>query len=479
MTLASSYRSTRSLHTRGLRRTASAVVVASLATFNSTLLAAGTVAWRVPLAGTYAAHPGAVAGDGTVYVQDVLGTVYAVNRSGTMRWTYETSGLAEGPVALGPDGTIYASGNPTGSDVTIHAITPGGTTRWAFTDPGVTQGVVAGPAVGPDGNVYAVTETAGLGVFSLTGSTGELRWSTGGSPPINERGQTGVGITFGSRAPGGEVDQCYVAFDMIGTSLSTGTLFGLALDGSPRLQISIGGDANVGQFAPAAGSATGSVFVSSLVSSQGYRLRSFDANSGGAQWSYPSGSGPPTNYLSQPTVGPDGTVYVMRNLGQIHAVHQSGSNRWIHATSFIFDAPVADPTNTVVVAGGRLTFGQPGFVKGLDVASGGLAWTIDLPDEAGVHMIPFSRPWFSPDGKRAYITTTLPGSTAGGYLYAIDLRTPACAADFNGDGALATQDIFDFLNAWLAGSPSADFSGGGLAVRDIFDFLDAWLAGCP
>ncbi|HMN40917.1 MAG TPA: GC-type dockerin domain-anchored protein [Phycisphaerales bacterium] len=61
--------------------------------------------------------------------------------------------------------------------------------------------------------------------------------------------------------------------------------------------------------------------------------------------------------------------------------------------------------------------------------------------------------------------------TAGAYA------TP-CPADFNGDGALAVQDIFDFLNAWLAGSPSADFSGGGLAVQDIFDFLNAWFAGC-
>jgi hypothetical protein len=40
------------------------------------------------------------------------------------------------------------------------------------------------------------------------------------------------------------------------------------------------------------------------------------------------------------------------------------------------------------------------------------------------------------------------------------------------------QDIFDFLNAWFAGSVAADFNGGGLAVQDIFDFLSAWFAGC-
>ncbi len=54
----------------------------------------------------------------------------------------------------------------------------------------------------------------------------------------------------------------------------------------------------------------------------------------------------------------------------------------------------------------------------------------------------------------------------------------ACQADFDGSGTLAVQDIFDYLNAWLAGSASADFNGGGLSVQDIFDFLNAWFAGC-
>ncbi|HMN41016.1 MAG TPA: GC-type dockerin domain-anchored protein [Phycisphaerales bacterium] len=54
-----------------------------------------------------------------------------------------------------------------------------------------------------------------------------------------------------------------------------------------------------------------------------------------------------------------------------------------------------------------------------------------------------------------------------------------CTADFNCSGALSVQDIFDFLNAWFAGNPAADFNGSGLAVSDIFDFLNAWFAGCP
>lgn len=58
---------------------------------------------------------------------------------------------------------------------------------------------------------------------------------------------------------------------------------------------------------------------------------------------------------------------------------------------------------------------------------------------------------------------------------------PPCAADFNQSGPPATvQDIFDYLAAYFAELPAADFNGvGGLTVQDLFDFLAAYFAGCP
>jgi hypothetical protein len=57
-----------------------------------------------------------------------------------------------------------------------------------------------------------------------------------------------------------------------------------------------------------------------------------------------------------------------------------------------------------------------------------------------------------------------------------------CKADFNcsgGEHPLTVQDVFDFLNAWFALDPSADFNGvDGLTVQDIFDFVGAWFVGC-
>ena len=59
--------------------------------------------------------------------------------------------------------------------------------------------------------------------------------------------------------------------------------------------------------------------------------------------------------------------------------------------------------------------------------------------------------------------------------------TPCCYADYNKLGGIGVQDIFDFLNDWLAGKKFALVAGDGdtgtLAVQNIFDFLNAWFAG--
>jgi hypothetical protein len=83
-----------------------------------------------------------------------------------------------------------------------------------------------------------------------------------------------------------------------------------------------------------------------------------------------------------------------------------------------------------------------------------------------------------------YFLNVSAASGIGNYYAVVYLSTNTapplpCAADFNGVGGLSVQDIFDFLAAWFAGSPSADFNGvNGLEVQDIFDFLGAWFAGC-
>ncbi|HMN40429.1 MAG TPA: hypothetical protein PKE29_06250 [Phycisphaerales bacterium] len=58
---------------------------------------------------------------------------------------------------------------------------------------------------------------------------------------------------------------------------------------------------------------------------------------------------------------------------------------------------------------------------------------------------------------------------------------PCCYADYNKVNGIEVQDIFDFLNDWLAGRLFARVGGDGdagpLEVQNIFDFLNAWLGG--
>lgn len=55
-----------------------------------------------------------------------------------------------------------------------------------------------------------------------------------------------------------------------------------------------------------------------------------------------------------------------------------------------------------------------------------------------------------------------------------------CNVNFNHDDVVSVQDIFDYLAAWFAGLPSAEFDGqAGVQVTDIFAFLASWFAGCP
>jgi hypothetical protein len=57
---------------------------------------------------------------------------------------------------------------------------------------------------------------------------------------------------------------------------------------------------------------------------------------------------------------------------------------------------------------------------------------------------------------------------------------PCCRADFNKVNGITEQDVFDFLNAWLANSPLADYDGNGAgspSQASVTSFLNAWFVG--
>src|SRR4029450_1594861 len=94
-----------------------------------------------------------------------------------------------------------------------------GHVRGTFVEPGTGQGVIAGPTVGPDGNIYVISDFGGLGAFALS-PAGQLLWGNLGSPAFSRDGQLGAEIVFSST-------RLFAAFDEFGVASST--MFGLSL----------------------------------------------------------------------------------------------------------------------------------------------------------------------------------------------------------------------------------------------------------
>jgi len=110
----------------------------------------------------------ALGADGTIYVGDLSGRIYAVKRDGTQKWAFTTGDYVCSSPAVGADGTIYVGSR----DGNLYAINPDGSRKWACY---VGQVSESSPAVGPDGTVYVGASWTLYAVYGdslgLAGST--------------------------------------------------------------------------------------------------------------------------------------------------------------------------------------------------------------------------------------------------------------------------------------------------------------------
>ena len=145
----------------------------------------GEIIWSVDLAQTARTAAPRVAPSGDIYIHS--DDLYAISPTGQILWRKNLAGSQA--VDVGPDGTVYS-----GSGGTIRALTPAGQLLWSFTEPPGGQGLMAGPTVGADGNIYAVTDSGGLGAFSLTPG-GQLIWNQPGYVNFQGTGLAPVPLT--------------------------------------------------------------------------------------------------------------------------------------------------------------------------------------------------------------------------------------------------------------------------------------------
>ena len=174
----------------------------------------GRIRWRFTVAGDYVLHRSGIGPDGTIYLNDTNGRLYALTPDGALKWVFRAGYVGYvGPVTVGADGTIYVAGlvprdpaTPCQNDQYLNnvdgifAVNPDGTQKWLFDK--TCQGIIAGP------------NSALTGRFTpspiLSASAPSPKTRTARSPTAVDRfGSTGRSARRSSsaRTPGGALTQ--------------------------------------------------------------------------------------------------------------------------------------------------------------------------------------------------------------------------------------------------------------------------------
>jgi len=392
--------------------------------------------------------------DGTVYTSD-SSRLYALNPDGGLKWVVEGAGGGR-PISFGADGTIYTGGGP-GS--LVWALNPDGTARWVIPNTAPGLGLLAGPNLGPDGNIYAVQDASsgggGLGQFSVD-TDGNLRFSqvqffsfVGDNSEIT----FGDGRFYASWKTNAAAASSVHVFDTDnGDLLWWSADVGVSANGYPVLD-------PLGRLILTWGQ-VGLVAVTPLAD---------------PDWIATHPGSP--NIVLQPAIGNSGTLYAGDWLGlELWALDLAGNTVWTAPNTghHLHQLEIA-PDESMLVAMGVAGFGSSEWVRGFDPTDGSLVWHVQLPAENGVNQFPTGwSPVFTPDSQTVYVASGFVGDVNDyGYVYALDVPfDPALDADADG-----YADVDDNC----PGTPNEDqLDSDGDGTGDVCDSIpDACLDATP
>jgi Bacterial Ig domain/Putative binding domain, N-terminal/FG-GAP-like repeat/PQQ-like domain/IPT/TIG domain len=403
----------------------------------------GRVLWRFQADDSYIIGRPAIGTDGTIYAAGVSGHLYALTPSGGVKWVFRGSFPVMQSVSVGADNTAYFAGGNV-----LYAINPNGTLKWQIANPNG-GAFVAGPNVGPDGNIYAVANIADPNNLQL----GAITVSPAGQILNNRQGylEPRSGALFNREIVFGS-NQFYFG-GLNNLPFSTGGLEVFQLGGNYRFTISAAGGkqpavAPDGTIYAVRGGNTGTP----------ERLGAFSPTDGSLLRTIL----PTETYLGHPDIGADGTIYITHNLSVISGYTPNGANLWNFDTDGIVGNAIVNPQNTIVTAGGY-DIGAPGYIYGL-TNTGQSIWTIQLPAENGNYVRTMSRARFTPDGETVYYGTDVNSyaDDVYSYLYAVSASanlpcssgiTPDSASyQYNGGSGNITIASVNATCQWTAAS---------------------------
>ncbi|MCH8879288.1 MAG: hypothetical protein IID34_05330 [Planctomycetes bacterium] len=384
------------------------------------------IRWRFQLDSQFSGQFITVAPDGTVYATDLF-RLYALSPDGGLLWVAVNAGRRR-PISLGPDGTIYTAGN------LIKAINPDGTMKWEYSSPFGSE-LLAGPSVGPDGNIYAVQNTwgTGLGAFALD-PDGELLFSDPDNLLMASNADSNSAIVF-------RPDMFYVGIRVSATAQPVLNAFDF--DGD-HLWSGVHSDRDLHTQTFPKLDPSGRVIARWAQTG----MMAITPN-GDVDWvSIHPGGGMPT----MPGIDATGVIYTGTYLGRkLWAIDPNGSTRWVLLSSGgLTDTVNVAPDGSIILVGGSDTFGQPGWAQAYDTADGTFLWQVDLLSEGGINQYVCSQqPTFTPDSRTAYATTCFLGNVAG-YVYALRIgdEVEPTTGDLDGDGEVGPFDLALLLGSW-------------------------------
>jgi outer membrane protein assembly factor BamB len=306
----------------------------------------------------------ALAEDGTVYFSvssgssspdsDINDYIYALNPDGSLKWKLPTPSWEFGPVAVGPDGTIYVGS----MDGSLYAITAEGKIKWRTSTSSGGYSSGGCPSIGPDGTIYYHS----YGTLYAFDDQGAERWSLAGfSQPVIAK--DGTLYSYYS-----DEDTSYVAF----LNPDGSVRWRFAQDREPFWNggVAIGSDGTL-YFGTFAHADTGYFYALGQDSV--------------LAWKYPLLGG----FVSEPVIGPDGTIYVCAAEMDyydwagpwyscyLYALSPDGKLRWRYSLA---DAAYYDFRTPAVGDDGTVYLVTVGYGGGLYAVSkdGVLLWDITV-----------------------------------------------------------------------------------------------------
>jgi len=274
-----------------------------------------------------------VADDGTIYVGNHSGKLFAFDPSGKVKWTYATLGVIRGAPLIGPDGTVYVGSKDGG----LYALNPDGTLKWVFF---TRDKISSSPSLSNDSSTIYVG-TYRKGVFAV-GTDGLLKW------------RLPVDMAISAPSPA-------VAFDgtiYIGGygARQGGVVFAINADGTVKWRITTPG--------PIRSTVSLGLDGTLYFGSRDGRFYALNPDST-IKWTFDAGD---EIRASSAIDALDGTIYFGSYDKKIYALNPDGTLKWSFATNgYIESSPIIDSRGVVYVkphSGSLYAINKDGSLKG-------------------------------------------------------------------------------------------------------------------